>query len=86
MRRKSLAIWTYRVVLLLGVVAFGTLALVFAIVTFAELFGESAGDNAAAVVVTALVTPICAALAAGCWWLFSDSFGGEPQEDGAGRL
>ena len=76
-RRRILAgigRWTGRVLLLLAMVAFASLAVVFGIVTFVAAFGPEPIEERAMVVLIAALVVVCVLVAAGAWFLFFDTF------------
>jgi hypothetical protein len=66
------ALWIGRFALLIGMILFATLVAIFSAVTYLELT-EGGAQNPLSIL-TALLVPICGALAAACWWLFVESF------------
>jgi hypothetical protein len=78
---RRLGLWVGRIALLLGMIAFASGVALFSAVTYLELTeGEAQSPFS---ILTALLVPVCGALAAGCWWLFTESFK-EPGSTGAG--
>jgi hypothetical protein len=73
---RRLALWIGRVALLLGMIAFAALVALFSAVTYLEL--TEGGAQSPISILTALLVPVCGALAAGCWWLFAESFSQRP--------
>ena len=73
---RRIARWIGRVALLLGMVAFASAVALFSAVTYLEL--TEGGAESAFSIVTALLVPVCGALASACWWLFTESFGAGP--------
>jgi hypothetical protein len=73
MRRVGL--WLGRLALLFAMIAFATLVALFSAVTYLEL--TEGGAQSPISILTALLVPLCGALASGCWWLFSESFSDE---------
>ena len=76
-RRRILAgigRWTGRVLLLLAMVAFASLAVIFGIVTFVAAFGPEPIEERAMVVLIAALVVVCVLVAAGAWFLFFDTF------------
>ena len=69
---RSLARWLGRLALVLGMIAFAAAVALFSAVTYLELT-EGEADNPLSIL-TALLVPICGALAAACWWLLTESF------------
>ncbi len=69
---RRLAIWIGRIALLLAMIAFASAVALFSAVTYLELT-EGEAQNPLSVL-TALLVPVCGVLAAGCWWLFTESF------------
>ena len=69
---RRLGLWIGRIALLLGMIAFASGVALFSAVTYLELTeGEAQSPFS---ILTALLVPVCGALAAGCWWLFTESF------------
>jgi hypothetical protein len=57
-------------------IVFASLVALFSAVTYLEL--TEGGAKSPLSIVTALLVPVCGALACGCWWLFVESFKGPP--------
>ena len=68
--------WLGRFALLLAMIGFATLVAIFSAVTYLELTEGEARSPVS--ILTALLVPVCGALAAACWWLFVESFKGPP--------
>ena len=64
--------WLGRVALLLAMIVFASLVALFSAVTYLELTEGRAQSPIS--ILTALLVPVCGALASGCWWLFVESF------------
>lgn len=80
---RRLGLWLGRVALLLAMIAFAGAVALFSAVTYLEL---TEGDSQSPIsILTALLVPVCGALAAGCWWLFAESFKGREGAAGARR-
>ena len=73
---RRFGVWAGRVALLLGMILFASLVALFSAVTYLELTEGRAQSPVS--LLTALLVPVCGALAAGCWWLFVESFKGPP--------
>ena len=70
--------WLGRFALLLAMIGLATLVAIFSAVTYLELTEGEAQSPIS--ILTALLVPVCGALAAACWWLFVASFKGPPNE------
>jgi len=69
---RLLGLWLGRFALLLGMIAFAGAVALFSAVTYLEL---TEGDAQSPIsILTALLVPVCGVLAAGCWWLFTETF------------
>jgi len=77
---RRFGLWVGRVVLLLAMIVFASLVALFSAVTYLEL--TEGGSKSPISILTALLIPVCGALASGCWWLFVESFKEPPR----GRL
>jgi hypothetical protein len=73
---RRFGVWFGRIALLLAMVAFASLVALFSAVTYLELT-EGGAENPISIL-TAVLVPVCGALASGCWWLFVESFKGPP--------
>lgn len=69
---RRVALWLGRIALLLGMIAFASAVALFSAVTYLEL--TEGGAQSPFSILTALLVAICGALAAACWWLFTESF------------
>jgi formate hydrogenlyase subunit 3/multisubunit Na+/H+ antiporter MnhD subunit len=69
---RTFALWLARIVVLLAIVLFATLVALFSAVTYLELTEGEAQSPVS--ILTAVLVPVCGAFAAGCWWLFVESF------------
>ena len=69
---RRLGLWLGRLVLLLGMIAFAGAVALFSAVTYLEL--TEGGARSPISILTALLVPVCGVLAAGCWWLFTETF------------
>ena len=80
---RRLGLWLGRLALLLAMIAFAGAVALFSAVTYLELTeGESQSPIS---ILTALLVPVCGGLAAGCWWLFAESFKAPAGGTGARR-
>ena len=71
-RARRLGLWLGRLALLVGMVACASLVALFSAVTYLELTqGQVHGTIS---ILTGVLIPVCGLLAAGCWWLFAESF------------
>jgi hypothetical protein len=73
---RRYGVWVGRIALVLAMVAFASLVALFSAVTYLELTEGEAKSPIS--ILTALLVPVCGALASGCWWLFVESFKGPP--------
>lgn len=71
-RARRLGLWLARLALVVGMVACATLVALFSAVTYLELTEGQAQSPIS--ILTGLLIPVCGLLAAGCWWLFAESF------------
>ncbi len=71
-RARRLGLWLGRLALLVGMVASASLVALFSAVTYLELTQGQA--HSAISILTGVLIPVCGLLAAGCWWLFAESF------------
>ena len=69
---RQLGLWLGRLALLVGMLAFAAAVALFSAVTYLELT-EGEAQNPISVL-TALLVPVCGALAAACYWLFVETF------------
>ena len=69
---RRFGLWLGRLALMFGMIAFASAVALFSAVTYLELT-EGQAQNPLSIL-TALLVPVCGALAAGCWWLFTESF------------
>ncbi|CAA9485164.1 MAG: hypothetical protein AVDCRST_MAG45-407 [uncultured Solirubrobacterales bacterium] len=69
---RRIGLWLGRLALLLGMLAFAAAVALFSAVTYLELT-EGEAQNPISVL-TALLVPVCGALAAACYWLFVETF------------
>ena len=69
---RRLGLWLGRLVLLLGMISFAGAVALFSAVTYLEL--TEGGARSPISILTALLVPVCGVLAAGCWWLFTETF------------
>ena len=68
--------WFGRLLLMLAMILFASLVALFSAVTYLELTEGRAQSPVS--ILTAVLVPICGALASGCWWLFVESFKDQP--------
>ncbi len=80
---RRIGVWIGRLALVFGMIGFAALVALFSAVTYLELT-EGEAQNPISIL-TALLVPVCGALAAGCWWLFAESFRGSDPDRGRGR-
>jgi H+/Cl- antiporter ClcA len=76
---RRLGLWLGRLALLVGMIVFAAAVALFSAVTYLELTEGEAQSPIS--ILTALLVPVCGALAAACWWLFAETFkrsSGEP--------
>ncbi len=71
-RARRLGLWLGRIALLVGMVASASLVALFSAVTYLELTEGQAQSPIS--ILTGVLIPVCGLLAAGCWWLFAESF------------
>ncbi|MBA3420732.1 MAG: hypothetical protein H0U12_02375 [Thermoleophilaceae bacterium] len=71
-RARRLGLLLGRLALLVGMVACATLVALFSAVTYLELTEGRAQSPIS--ILTGVLIPVCGLLAAGCWWLFAESF------------
>jgi hypothetical protein len=71
-RARRLGLWLARLALLAGMIACATLVALFSAVTYLELTEGQAQSPIS--ILTGVLVPVCGLLAAGCWWLFAESF------------
>jgi hypothetical protein len=69
---RNLGRWLGRLLLMLAMILFASLVALFSAVTYLELTEGRAQSPIS--ILTAVLVPICGALASGCWWLFVESF------------
>jgi hypothetical protein len=69
---RRFGLWLGRLALVLAMIAFASLVALFSAVTYLELTEGEAQSPIS--ILTALLVPVCGALASVCWWLFSQSF------------
>ena len=69
---RQIGLWLGRLALLIGMLAFAAAVALFSAVTYLELT-EGEAQNPISVL-TALLVPVCGALAAACYWLFVETF------------
>jgi hypothetical protein len=78
-RARRLGVWVARLALMVGMVAAATLVALFSAVTYLEL--TEGGAQSPISILTGVLIPVCGLLAAGCWWLFAESFMGADEPD-----
>ncbi len=71
---RQLGLLLARLALIVGMVACATLVALFSAVTYLELTEGQAQSPIS--ILTGVLIPVCGLLAAGCWWLFAESFKG----------
>ena len=69
---RRLGLWLGRLALLAGMIACASLVALFSAVTYLELTEGQAYSPIS--ILTGALIPVCGLLAAGCWWLFAESF------------
>ena len=82
-RARRLGLWLVRLALLVGMIASASLVALFSAVTYLELTEGQAQSPIS--ILTGVLIPVCGLLAAGCWWLFADSFMRSDSGRGDGR-
>ncbi len=81
---RNVGRWLERLLLMLAMILFASLVALFSAVTYLELTEGEAQSPVS--ILTALLVPICGALASGCWWLFTESFRGGPPGGRSARV
>lgn len=79
---RTLGLWLGRLALLVAMLAFAGAVALFSAVTYLEL--TEGGAESPISILTALLVPVCGVLAAGCWWLFTETFKRRENAEGHG--
>lgn len=79
---RTLGLWLERLALFIGMIAFAGAVALFSAVTYLEL--TEGGAESPISILTALLVPVCGVLAAGCWWLFTETFKRRGNAEGSG--